>query len=106
MSEAIYQKVADEWGGTIRQVEAFKDLIDQRGGTMVGDLYEDLTLAAIAYSEACARHECAGWLPFDLMPNWEADVYCILEDEGRWNAAMESNESILDLADRLKKETA
>lgn len=39
---------------------------------------ESLGHATIAYSKACSNYECVEWLPFDVMPGWEDDLWCIL----------------------------
>lgn len=102
MDASLFPKVAAEWGGTIEQIAALAKVIEDRGGSMTGDDHEDLTLAAGAYSRACTMHECTGWLPFNVMPGWEDDVFCLLENEDAWHAAINENKSVHDLARSLR----
>ena len=101
MTQDLIKAVADEWECPIEQMETLSTMIARRGGTMTGNDRDDLNLVAIAYSRACSEHECTGWLPFNLMPEWESDVFCLLEDEDAWKAAIDANEDIPTLAVRL-----
>jgi hypothetical protein len=69
---------------------------------MTGNERDDLLCVAVAYSTACRIHECSDWLPFDVMPNWEDDVFCILEDEEQWKMAVDLG-TVRLLATTLRK---
>lgn len=52
---------------------------------------DELDHATIAYSRVCVDYECSDWLPFDVMPCWEDDLYCILMDEDFWREQRSKN---------------
>jgi hypothetical protein len=104
LPHAVIEAQAKAWGCNFAQMAEIASIIPMRGGSMTGDDAADLELAAGAYSKACGVHECSGWLPFNVMPGWQDDVFCILEDEDAWLAAINANESIDMLADRLRSQ--
>lgn len=63
---------------------------------------DELDHATIAYSRVVVSYECVQWLPFDLVPNWEDDLYCVLLDEDRWQEAREKGQCTSKLADELR----
>lgn len=60
--------------------------------------------ATIGYSRVVGSYECCEWLPFDLVPDWEDDLYCWLIDQEAWSEARDNGDSIQDLAERLRAE--
>ena len=102
LPKSLIEAAARDWDCSFEQMERLAMAIDARGGSMTGNDKQDLDLVAVAYSKACEIHECSSWLPFNLMPGWEDDVFCILEDEDAWFAVVNAGESVAELAARLK----
>ncbi len=67
---------------------------------------DELDHATIAYSRICTSYECCDWLPFDVMPNWQDDLYCLLldEDETRWLDYRTTNRCTSELAALIRQE--
>ncbi len=84
------------------QVKAIHDKLIEWGWQTVDR--DELDHATIQYSQACSVHECCQWLPFDVMPNWEDDLYCLLMDEDRWRAHINANRPVWELAETLRHE--
>lgn len=95
--ESRQERVAD----VANQVREIHDKLVEWGWTEVDR--EELDNATICYSRACAVHECCQWLPFDVMPNWEEDLYCLLMDEDKWEACMDANGDACELAKVMRK---
>lgn len=69
---------------------------------MTPETRDELDHATIAYSRVVGSYECVQWLPFDLVPNWEDDLYCVLMNEERWAASREKGQDTSKLADELR----
>lgn len=67
---------------------------------------DELDYATTCYARVCASYECVQWLPFDLMPNWEDDLYCVLMDEDRWQEYRDANRPTWELATALRDEAS
>ena len=107
---ALFASVAGEWEdrphrlpGVIEQVEAIASKLKEWGwGEDIGR--DELMHATIGYSRVVGSYECCEWLPFDLVPDWEDDLYCWLIDQEAWSEARDNGDSIQDLAERLRAE--
>jgi len=107
---ALFASVAAEWEGrphrlpeVIEQVEAIASKLKEWGWGE--DIERDeLMHATIGYSRVVVSYECCEWLPFDLVPDWEDDLYCWLMDEDAWHEARDNGDSIQVLAERLRSE--
>ena len=67
---------------------------------------DELDHATIAYSRVCVEYECCDWLPFDVMPNWEDDLYCVLMDEDFWREQRDQNHMGYDIAEMIRAREA
>ena len=108
----LFASVAAEWEdrphrlpGVIEQVEVIAMKLKEWGWGEDIDR-DELMHATIGYSRVVVSYECCGWLPFDLVPDWEDNLYCWLMDEDAWHEARDSDtgDSIQDLAERLRSE--
>jgi hypothetical protein len=107
----LIASIATEWEDhpdrlpdVIQQVEAIAAKLQEWNGEEAVTR-EDLMLATIGYSRIVSSYECCEWLPFDLVPNWETDLYCWLTDEAAWNTARNNGDSISELAQMLHSKT-
>ena len=110
-STALFASIAALWESrpeclerVTDQVRAIHDKLIEWGWETVDR--DELDHATIQYSRACGVHECCEWLPFDVMPDWEDDLYCLLmdEDEDRWMACINENRPVWELAETLRRE--
>lgn len=108
-SKDLFASIAAEWddrperiADVTEQVRAIHDKLIEWGWQEVD--CDELDHATIQYSRACSVHECCQWLPFDVMPNWEDDLYCLLMDEDRWLAHVNANRPVWELAETLRRE--
>lgn len=67
---------------------------------------DELYHATIAYSRVCVECECCEWLPFDVMPNWEDGLYCVLMDEDFWREKRAENIMGYEIAEMLRAREA
>ncbi len=108
-SSDLFASIAAEWeqrperlASVTEQVRAIHDKLIEWGWETVDR--DELDHATIQYSRACSVHECCQWLPFDVMPNWEDDLYCLLMDEDQWLAHVNANRPVWELAETLRRE--
>lgn len=73
---------------------------------MTPETRDELDHATIAYSRVCAEYECCEWLPFDVMPNWEDDLFCIMMDEDLWREQRDKNRMGYEIAEMIRSREA
>lgn len=108
-SDALFAEIAALWEDRPECLQRVADQVREIYGKLVEWGFgcrdrDDLDHATIQYSHACCIHECSEWLPFDVMPNWEDDLYCLLLDEDRWLAHVNANRPVWELAETLRRE--
>lgn len=77
----------------------YEKLVEWR---MTPDTRDDLDHATIGYSRVCVEYECCDWLPFDVMPGWEDDLFCWLMDEDFWREQRDLNRMGYDIAKMIR----
>ena len=110
-SDALFASIAAEWEDlpehlerVTEQVRAIHEKLIEWGWGEVDR--EELDHATIAYSRACIDYECSEWLPFEVMPSWEDDLYCLLIDEEFWREKRDENFTGDDIAKMLRAREA
>jgi hypothetical protein len=88
--------------GVIVQVQAIYERLLSWGWGKVDK--DELDHATVGYSRICTSYECCEWLPFDVMSDWEDNLYCILQDEERWEKYRNNGTCVSELADILRAE--
>lgn len=99
---ALWESRPERVADVTEQVRAIHDKLIEWGWETVDR--EELDHATICYSRAVGSYECCEWLPFDVMPGWEDDLYCLLMDEERWQEYREANRCTSELAATLRRE--
>jgi hypothetical protein len=69
---------------------------------MTPETRDDLDHGTMGYSRVCVSYECVQWLPFDVMPGWEDDLFCVLMDEDFWAEQRELNKQGYDIAEMIR----
>lgn len=69
---------------------------------------ETLDGVTMDFSRIVSYHECVQWLPFDVIGDWEDELFVLLhsEDEATWRAAADKQEDFHALAEKIRKEMA
>lgn len=110
-SDAWFAYIAAQWenrperlADVTEQVRSiYEKLVEWR---MTPKTRDELDHATIAYSHACVSYECVQWLPFDVMPNWEDDLYCVLMDEDFWSEQRDQNRMGYEIAEMIRTREA
>jgi hypothetical protein len=111
-SSALFASIAALWesrperlADVTDQVRTIHDKLIEWGWKTVDR--DQLDHATICYSRIVASYECCEWLPFDLVPAWEDDLYCLLmdEDDGRWQEYRNAGKCTSELAEIIRNET-
>ena len=97
---ALWEHRPEELERVASQVKAIHDKLPQWGWETVDE--EELDHATIAYSKACASYYCCEWLPFDVMGDWEEDVWAILMDEEFYFEQRALNKMGYDIAEMIR----
>ena len=101
---ALWESRPERLADVTEQVRAIHDKLIEWGWKTVER--DELDHATICYSRIVGSYECCEWLPFNVVPGWEDDLYCLLmdEDEERWQKYRDERRCTSELAALIRSE--